>query len=158
MLSIPQNPLFYRSPYKNPGLEVYCYNFLSTFSVFDHVTKTSFLDWFIISLVHMIKNWAKQTNLYTQVRFVNNRKKQKASRPGFFIWTMILLKALPTKVPNLTMPMPPFMSRLALTLLITKSVNSLAHSDFTTLLTQKIFENYFNWKYTSIKNTSFEKS
>ena len=40
---------------------------------------------------HIIKKWAKQTNSYTQVRVVNNGKKQKASRPGFFIRTMKLV-------------------------------------------------------------------
>ena len=84
---------------KNPGLEVYCHNFLLTFSLLITKVKGRFAQ-FLITLPnttlgigslfnHMIKKRAKQTNSYTQVRVVNNRKKQKASRPGFFIRTML---------------------------------------------------------------------
>ena len=46
---------------------------------------------------HIIKKWVKQTNSHTQVRVVNNRKKQKASRPGYFIRPMVLLLSNPIR-------------------------------------------------------------
>ena len=85
---------------KNPGLAIYCYNFLFTFTLFKTKAKHRFAH-FLITLSnsplgigviynHMIKKWAKQINLRTQDRIVNNRKKQKPSRPGFFIRTMVI--------------------------------------------------------------------
>ena len=84
---------------KNPGLAMYCYNFLFTFTLFKTKAKHRFAH-FLITLSnsplgigviynHMIKKWAKQTNFNTQVQVFNNRKKQKATRPGFSIWTMV---------------------------------------------------------------------
>ena len=90
---------YLNSRYKNPGLEVYCFNFLLTSPLWIIKVKNRFAQ-FLITLPssplwigslfnHMIKEWAKQTNLYTQVQVVNKRKKQKTSRPGFFIRTMV---------------------------------------------------------------------
>ena len=59
------------------------------------------------------------------------QKSAKYTPHPLFYW-----KVLPTKELNLTS----FLSRMALTILTTKSVNSLAQPDFTTLYTQKIFE------------------